>query len=374
MPLSITLTGPDGLPIGPINSTVSSQGIWQVMMKNATHYYHYYLSYQSNNSRGTAKTYLYLLLNQNSSINATTIGVPLDSGPWTIDINNEGASPQEVNEYVYSASGDELFFSGIPGAYFLNPNENHTISAPATADHAIVVGSHVLTHVNPSAIGNLSVFSSLGQRLDGRNFSLITAPGESVTSTCSRTAQGSSGNYTTMKGTSQATPMVAGAIALAIQNNSAISDNLTHLVSCLLSSSRIDGNVTSFGSSPNYAFGYGKLNISEFIRLTSQYQHTIPSVDPPGDILLSSPDAGNPDADGQYQLAWNISSDADNYSLFVFNKPISAINGSLTLLSDGVLNHSYEIHGATNGILYYKIVAYNGTGETLSNTLTIRVF
>ncbi len=92
---------------------------------------------------------------------------------------------------------------------------------------------------------------------------------------------------------------------------------------------------------------------------------------PPGSFSLSS-DADTPDTDGLYNLIWTSSSGADNYSIYVYDKFITEINSSLTLLADQTAISPYEIN-TPNGIYYYIVVADNNNGNTLSNCIEIIV-
>ncbi|MHA1793405.1 MAG: S8 family serine peptidase, partial [Promethearchaeota archaeon] len=315
--LSLSLQGPDFITLGPVNSSISASGSWITIPKNGSHFYHVYRSYQANNSKGTAKAYIYVVLNTNPSNNATFVGSPLDPGNWILNLSNTENFSQVFENYIYSATGDTIEYAGLPGASFQVYNENLTVVAPATADHAIVAASYISTGTN---VGNISDFSSRGQRIDGIEYKMVAAPGESVTSACSRTAPGgSSGNYTTKKGTSMAAPMVAGAIALAFDKNPALKSNIASLVNYLLNSTTVDSFVSGFGPTPNNAFGYGKLDAQTFVSTASNYS----SSNSPYNVIISS-NATNPDTNGIYSLNWGAVG-ADNYTLYESSSPIMAI-------------------------------------------------
>ncbi|MHA2281564.1 MAG: ABC transporter substrate-binding protein [Promethearchaeota archaeon] len=92
----------------------------------------------------------------------------------------------------------------------------------------------------------------------------------------------------------------------------------------------------------------------------------------PGDFTLSS-DADDPDNDGIFYLSWTGSDGADNYSVYRYISPIVSINGSLTLLAYQTGFSPYLVYESSNGIFYYVVVAYNGTGQTMSNNILVTV-
>ncbi|MFW9867766.1 MAG: hypothetical protein ACFFEN_16860, partial [Candidatus Thorarchaeota archaeon] len=92
----------------------------------------------------------------------------------------------------------------------------------------------------------------------------------------------------------------------------------------------------------------------------------------PGPFTLSS-NADAPDTDGTFDLLWTSSSDANNYSVYRSDNPISVIDGSLTLLSYQVATSPFPVSGLTDGEYYFVVVAHNKEGDTLSNNVHITV-
>lgn len=93
---------------------------------------------------------------------------------------------------------------------------------------------------------------------------------------------------------------------------------------------------------------------------------------PPRPFVLSS-DADFIDTDGSYNLYWNISLNADNYSIYVHNTTINRVNESIIPLIEGISDLSFPISGVLSGNYYYVVVAYNQYGNYTSNCIKISV-
>ncbi len=86
-------------------------------------------------------------------------------------------------------------------------------------------------------------------------------------------------------------------------------------------------------------------------------------------VLLST--AEDPDDDGEFDLGWSISSGAVNYSVYQYDKFITEINGSLSLLANEITAFTLPLSGYKNGVYYFIVVAHNEIGDTLSNCIEI---
>jgi len=93
---------------------------------------------------------------------------------------------------------------------------------------------------------------------------------------------------------------------------------------------------------------------------------------PPGNFVLSS-NAGTPDDNGNFDLTWTSADGALTYSVYRYSSYITEINGSLTLLGDGITDLSLALSGYTDGTYYFIAVAHNAYGNTLSNCIVVTV-
>lgn len=173
---------------------------------------------------------------------------------------------------------------GFPNEIEMPGNTDYTVGLPSTARKIISVGSYVTKNTwtandgnqyqrlnpdpnNPNntvvpVLGQRSYFSSKGPTRDGRIYPNIAAPGEIIFSALSSAftqvqpelvLQG--GGYQGQNGTSQATPHVAGVIALMLQANR----NLTYdgVIQIFTQTARSDAQT---GTVPNNLFGAGRID------------------------------------------------------------------------------------------------------------------
>jgi MYXO-CTERM domain-containing protein len=189
-----------------------------------------------------------------------------------------------VDQGVFTAPANIAFNAdgSVPG----------TIAQPGTANGVITVGAYVSRFKYDSAtagtqtkaegvgtlagnprMGNLAVFSSRGPTRDGRLKPDITAPGAWI---ASRTATGvadpatdvitvGGNSFVLKRGTSFASPHVAGIVALMFQKNNGLTPQK---IRELLETSAIkDSQTDNFGAVPNVQWGVGKVNTSGFLAL-----------------------------------------------------------------------------------------------------------
>ena len=84
-------------------------------------------------------------------------------------------------------------------------------------------------------------------------------------------------------------------------------------------------------------------------------------------------DADNPDTDGSFNMNWDASIGAENYSIYVHNSYITDINGRISLIASGITGLTHPISGLGNGTYYYVVIAYNHFGQKFSNCIEVNV-
>lgn len=172
------------------------------------------------------------------------------AGAWRLNVT----SVQDVQMHAY-ISDNVGGWSG--GVYFLsNLSLASTVSWPATADNALVVGSFSTRGIYVPA-GEISNSSGLGPRIDGRSLVDICAPGNyDIFTICSKDANNPAGSFRQFSGTSAAAPHVAGGCALLLRLNPLLTcDEISSILTSTAQSDAFTGIV------PNDTWGYGKLDV-----------------------------------------------------------------------------------------------------------------
>jgi subtilisin family serine protease len=134
-----------------------------------------------------------------------------------------------------------------------------TVIEPATSPYVIAVGAltsrfRTTTGISFTDLGKIAFFSSRGPTRDGRLKPEVVAPGYFVLA-----PEAGTSDYTLVAGTSMSSPVVAGLVALILEENPNLD---VDGVRGILSSQALSDCFT--GSLPNNIYGYGKAFLSSF--------------------------------------------------------------------------------------------------------------
>lgn len=220
--------------------------------------------------------------NPNNSDNEVVINLDgnLSTGwPITVTYTYTGGSGTKVVNGWCSTLGDDLKFD--------SPNDTMLIGSPGSSAGTITVGAYVSRNswqsTEPNSycisypdggiaaypcaqdwpLGAMSSFSSPGPTRDGRIKPDISAPGAWIMSTLSQSASPEAytvvydGAHMAMPGTSMASPIVTGLVALQLQENPTLT--LAQMKAVLVSHARKDSQTEYASPTPNYDWGYGKI-------------------------------------------------------------------------------------------------------------------
>jgi subtilisin family serine protease len=234
-----------------------------------------------------------------------------------------------------------------------------SMSVPSGAKNVITVGAS-------DDNNNIASFSSWGPTDDGRIKPEVTAPGVGVVS-CNN-----GGGYTTMSGTSMATPAVAGVNALLVQawQQTALTEfPLPATVKAILCNAAEDYN----NPGPDYVFGFGRVDAVRTIETVQNFGYLEASV---GDNGVFSHDINVPAGMSELKVtaAWSDPPAA-------YLPPICLINNlDLTLVDPNGNTHlPFILDGAnpslpaTTGINNVDVVEQVAVSNPMAGTWTMQM-
>jgi subtilisin family serine protease len=312
---------------------------------------------------------------------------------------------------------------------FMNGSTNSTVGEiGGTGKKIISVGAYNTT---VSQVGGIASFSSKGPTADGRTKPDITAPGNRITSSVSRfdanylsggsnwsdvvtgiTDGTNTWRFARMQGTSMATPMVTGIIALWLQAYPNL--NPTQALKLLKDNAWTDNYTGSISSNGSNTWGWGKVDAHEGLLDLLTKIPPQPTITPTMNVAFcqgESTQLSAPNGYSAYQWSNNATtrnvtiSNSGNYSVRVTNnqgyispwsaskvvtvysnphKPTITINGNVLTSSATSGNQWYYNNNAISGATqrsftaersgsYYVIVTNSNNCTNQSNTVTVNV-
>lgn len=219
---------------------------------------------------------------------------------------------------------------------------------------------------NITTLEALSTSSSCGPVQDGRVKPEISALGTNVFSTTTPLNA-----YTTMTGTSMATPGVAGSVALLVQRFKQLNSNQlppsSLIKNTVLNTARDLGN-----TGPDYRFGYGRINALQAVRILEENRYRVATITTgfTNDEVINIP-AGT--ARLKVMLTWNDPAGTANANpALVNNLDLKVINGATTYLP-WILDPNNPATPATTGIDNVSNIEQVSIDNPAAGAYTLRV-
>ncbi len=228
---------------------------------------------------------------------------PLNNRPHlkiTCDSNNDNPSDfltvaiHSIDNTIHSWCNN-CEFDNPTGFNFTNGDDFFSIYSPGNASGVVTVGSYNVINENlgnPSGtVGGLSYFSCKGPRIDFLIKPDVTAPGNRIVSSFSSfdttyqlgglgfsdvTNTFGTHSYGKMNGTSMASPVVTGIVALWLQAYPQLTTNNVKsiIANTAITQSPVSDSFlfygTTYSTPPNVKWGYGKINALAGMQLIEQ--------------------------------------------------------------------------------------------------------
>ena len=278
---NVTVTSPDGVALGPVLYNVNGFSLPDGQASNQ-----YIEIFNANDDKGDADP----ANDQPNIVVLFKAGAP--DGMWKIKLEDADGNTNE--SYDAWAEGEGVYFST-----FVDQN-SHLIASPGTARGAITVGAFVTRSANQT-IGAAASFTSPGPTADGRQKPELGAPGYYLYSSRStdiadpnfgtigtgENAPVDSTHYIGLVGTSMATPVVTGSVALLMESSPGLSAD--QIKDRLTASAVLD--IFTGSAAWGSRLGFGKLSIANAINQTGgglkKYSITGRMVDPDGSAVVN---------------------------------------------------------------------------------------
>jgi subtilisin family serine protease len=295
---NVTVTSPDGVVLGPLSYNANGFSVQGGQAANQ-----YLQMYNANDDKGDGDA----ANDQPDVVVLFKPGAP--DGQWKVTLTDADSNANQ--SYDAWTEGDGVYFSTFVD------NDSHLVSSPGTARGAITVGAFVTRSIS-QAIGAPASFTSPGPTADGRQKPDISAPGYYLYSSRSTditaanfgtigtgaNAPTDSTHYTGLAGTSMATPVATGAVALFLESNPSLTPQQIKDSIDNAATHDFYTGASDWGS----RLGFGKLNIAAAIQLGGRPVYTISghvnNTLSPVTLTLSGSQSGilGVDASGNYRF------------------------------------------------------------------------
>ncbi|MGI8839053.1 MAG: S8 family serine peptidase [Pyrinomonadaceae bacterium] len=312
---TVTVTSPDGIVLGPVSYNPNGFSVQGGQASNQ-----YLRIYNANDDKGDGDP-----ANDQPDI-VVLFRAAAPDGQWKVTLTDADSNANQ--SYDAWTEGDGVYFSTFVD------NDSHLVASPGTARGAITVGAFV-TRSASQTIGAPAPFTSPGPTADGRQKPEISAAGYYLYSSRSTDVTASnfgtigmganaptdSTHYTGLAGTSMATPVATGSVALLLEASPGLSaDQVKSLLTTYAVKDSFTGSA-AWGS----RLGFGKLNIANSINQSGggfqKYSITGRLADPDGSAVVdlqvflsgTSSAMARTDANGNFSFT-NLSA-GGNYSV-----------------------------------------------------------
>lgn len=297
---------------------------------------------------------------------------------------NDGTVNAWNESYFYGyVKSYASYFESLGMAGMTNGNMNSTVSEMGSADSVLLVGAYVSnrswTNINGTPYGvsgfndKLAGFSSRGPYIDGRIKPDITAPGLVVATASSSfdtsyypagsssayvmtgyndPVTGKTFYYSQFSGTSAASPMAAGIVALLLQAKPDLSPS--QVKSLLFETAITDNHTGNLPPMGNNSWGHGKINaydaLKKLIVETGTYEYSGSKLDV---VLYPNP------SNGVFQLDY-LGNKNENLIMSVVDMKGSLVTSDVWAVDQGYNQRTLNLSTLPKGVYFLKITSASG--------------